>query len=217
MRHSRAPLGFATAILSLSVLLAACESDLSQPQAPAGASVRAPSQLMSEGGGWDELAPVDDGSGGGGYEGGGGSPAPTEPIPGQPLGFFPHVPIWEGGVYQAQSYRCNQDLHVRVAFSNDVVRGTYLYPTGVVVPSSKANFHIYNQNFQLVKTHLTHYSHDNCVIQHEDEAMSTADLAPGIYYVYASYWYLTDTSLIPYRTGYPSEAMNRYVTTLRIR
>lgn len=188
--------------LSFSAVLSACGDTATQPRTADGTEIR---RIPLE-----PLEPVDPG------DGGGGTPTTTEPFnPPPPLGGI-LVPVSYDGVRLGHPSDCLQRPHARVAFSNDVVRGTTLYPTGVVVPSTKANFHFYNAQGQLVKTHLTHHSHDNCVIQHEPEAMSTWDLAPGYYHIYANFWTLPFfTSGI--FTGYPLEHGTVYVGPLRIR
>lgn len=64
------------------------------------------------------------------------------------------VPLIYGG-FNWQTQTCNQIAHVKIAFSNDVVRGTTLYVGGVVVKGSYSNVYFYDVNGQLVKTHTT--------------------------------------------------------------
>ena len=79
-----------------------------------------------------------------------------------------------------------------------------------------SNVYFYDVNGQLVKTHATQRARDNCVIHHEPEAISTWDLAPGYYYIYASYW-----SLVNYgyesTYGWPTGIVGRKIATIRIR
>ncbi|HEX8694209.1 MAG TPA: hypothetical protein VF746_17445 [Longimicrobium sp.] len=201
---------FGLAAVALAVLAAACGDAV----APTDSGDTTPRALMAEpmideGGGGDY------GGGGGDYGGGGTGGTTTEPFnPPPPIGGV-IVPVEYSGK-TGESYTCKQKPHARWGFSNDVVRGTILYMTGVVPKSTKINFHVYNAAGQLVKTHLTHHSHDNCVVHHEDEAFSTWDLAPGYYHVYANFWTL------PYSNGeywfsYAIEHGTTYVGPLRIR
>jgi hypothetical protein len=125
------------------------------------------------------------------------------------------VPLIYGG-FNWQTLSCNQIAHVKIAFSNDVVRGTTLYVGGVVVRGAYSNVYFYDVNGQLVKTHATQRARDNCVIHHEPEAISTWDLTPGYYYIYASYW-----SLVNYgyesTYGWPTGIVGRHIATIRIR
>lgn len=125
------------------------------------------------------------------------------------------VPLIYGG-FNWQTQTCNQVAHVKIAFGNDVPRGTTLYVGGVVVKGSYSNVYFYDVNGQLVKTHATQRARDNCVIHHEPEAIGTWDLAPGYYYVYASYWSLTSYG---YEStyGYPTGIVGRKIATIRIR
>jgi hypothetical protein len=125
------------------------------------------------------------------------------------------VPLIYGG-FNWQYQSCNQIPHVGIAFSNDVTRGTTLYVGGVVVKGAYSNVYFYDVNGNLVKTHATARAHDNCVIYHEPEAISTWDLNPGYYYVYASYWSLTNGG---YEStyGYPTGIVGRLIATIRVR
>lgn len=180
--------------------LAACDKSLVDPTHEA----TAPRRLI--------CADCDDGGGGGG--GGGGETIPPWDPPPSPLGGL-SVPL-EYGFNTGQPRDCLQNPHVWVGFSLDVPQGTVLYPTGVVVPGSRARFHFYNASGQLVKVHITQPARDNCVIHHEPEAMSTWDMPPGYYYILASFWTL------PYYnsgiwTGYPVGLTYEYQATMRIR
>jgi len=213
-------LRFGFAVLAASVALAACKDSPLQPRTP-DTTIRAMPI--------DELAPIDEGGGDtgggdtgggetGGGTGGGGSPAPPPPFNPPPAPFFiapgPALPV---GSFSNTFQHCNQLGHVGIAFSNDVTQGTVLYAWGVVVPHSRANFAIYNQFGQLIKTHLTDEAHDNCVIHHEPETISTWDMAPGYYYVYASYWTLTNDGFFELFDGWPTGHGGKFVTALRIR
>ncbi|HEU0051602.1 MAG TPA: hypothetical protein VFQ39_00450, partial [Longimicrobium sp.] len=125
------------------------------------------------------------------------------------------VPVIYGG-FNWQTQSCNQIAHVKIAFSNDVYQGTTLYVGGVVVKGSYANVYFYDVSGNLVMTHATQRARDNCVIHHEPEAFSTWGLSPGYYYVYASYWTLTNYG---YEStyGWPTAVVGRHIATLRIR
>lgn len=149
--------------------------------------------------------------------GGGGTVPPFTPPP-RPYSQA-NVPLYAEGADPLVWYSCEQLAHVWVAFSNDVTRGTTLYPTGVVVPGTRASFGIYNAAGQLMKSHVTNPARDNCVIHHEPEAMSTSDLAPGYYFVYASYWSMSPYRIAPpdYSGGYATSHVGRYTTVFRVR
>jgi len=169
----------------------------------------------------DELEPIDQPGelpidGGGGETGGGiGTPSvpPFNP-PVRPYFFAPNLPLYMIGF---NWYSCNQLPHVWVAFSNDVVQGTILYGTGVVAPGSRVNFGFYNPFGQLIKTHLTQPARSNCVVHHEPEVISTSDLAPGYYFVYASYTGLSINGVWGTSAGYPLNHVGDYVTVIRVR
>ena len=62
-------------------------------------------------------------------------------------------------------------------------------------------------------------AHSNCVIYQEPEAMSTWDMAPGYYYVYANFWtlpYPIQNGQEPVQ-GYPTEHGTVFVTAMRVR
>jgi hypothetical protein len=125
------------------------------------------------------------------------------------------------GVMGGTWYECGQVTHVfwslGSTWSEDITRGTTLYVTGVVVPRTRINWGFYNAAGQRVKTHLTQPARDNCVVHHEPEAVSTWDLTPGYYYLYASYngleYYYGVESSFGYAMGY----VGKYVGVLRIR
>jgi hypothetical protein len=202
------------AVLAATVALAACKD---QPLQPRGADAGSPRKMMAE-----PDQPIDDGGGGGGGDTGGGTgggtttpPPPFNPPP-PPFAFASNLPVIFGGVGY-NWYHCEQIPHVGIAFSNDVTQGTTLYAWGVSVPGSHANFGFYNQAGQLVKTHATQSTHDNCVIYHEPETISTWDMAPGYYFVYSSYWSLSPSGNFDNYDGYPFAHQGRYITTIRIR
>lgn len=165
------------------------------------------------------LPPVCEDECGGGSGGGGGGGTPVPPFAPPPPPNVPvDVPVSYDGVELGTEAFCYQEPHAFVNFSRDVVRGTPLYPTGIVPENSRANFWFLDEQGQVVKTHLTANAHDNCVIQHEPEAMSTADLAPGYYYVYANFWTVAYSSGQPrYWFGYPIEHGTTFLWAIRIR
>lgn len=111
---------------------------------------------------------------------------------------------------------CGQTAHAYLPFVYDMTRGTTLYPSGVVPAGSRIHFGFFTPAGQLVKTHLTQPARANCVVHHEPEAMSTADLVPGYYFVYASYWILTNNGFVATLAGYPISRAGDYVTVIRI-
>jgi hypothetical protein len=190
----------ATALAAFALAASACAESVLEPHAKAG---DARAQICAD---------CEEGGGGGG--GGGGTTIPPFDPPPSPVSGV-SVPL-DYNFNTGQPADCLQNPHAWVAFNLDVVQGTTLYPTGVVVPHSRANFYFYNSAGQLVKTHLTQPAHDNCVIYHEPEAMSTWDMPPGYYYIYASFWTL------PYYnsgvwTGYPVGLTYGYIAVMRIR
>ena len=125
------------------------------------------------------------------------------------------MPLIYGG-FNWQTQSCNQIAHVKIAFTNDLYAGGILYVAGVVVRGAYSNVYFYDVNGNLVKTHATQRARDNCVIHHEPEAISTYGMAPGYYYVYASYWSLTNYG---YEStyGWPTGIVGRKIATIRIR
>jgi hypothetical protein len=162
--------------------------------------------------------PLDPGSGGGGT-GGGTTPDPFAPPP-RPLLFAPDLAIVPGGAGYGL-YSCGQITHpvwgLYSGWSQDITRGTTIYFSGVVVPYSRVNWGIYDQYGNQVKTHLTQPSRENCVVHHEPEGVSTWDLAPGYYYLYASYTGLQYYYGVESATGYPVGIQGKFVQALRIR
>lgn len=150
--------------------------------------------------------------------GGGESAEPLSPPP-RPFFLQANVPLYWEGVNQFAWYSCRQLPHVWVGPSNDVAQGTTVYPTGVVVPGTRASFGFYNAAGQLVASHVTRPARGNCVIHHEPEAMSTAGLTPGYYYVYASYWSMSPARIVPPDSfnGYAASHTGRYITMIRVR
>jgi hypothetical protein len=215
MRH---PIRLAVAVLSLTAALAACADGLVQPtvQAPDGpARAALPEQIEPI----EPIEPIDPCQ----YsiEGCGGSEPPTyTPIP--PFSPPPRpyeqadVPLYYGSV--PNPAQCNQVPHARWGFSNDVVQGATIYMTGVVVRNTRVNFYIYDVSGNLVRTHLTRPSGSNCVVAHENEGLTTWGMAPGYYYVYASYYSIFDY-YYSYETtyGYPAGVIGRFIGPLRVR
>jgi len=135
--------------------------------------------------------------------------------PARPFVFAP-MPS-SGFINSSTWYSCGDVPHVWVGPSNDVTRGTTLYPTGVVVKGTVARFNFYSSSGQLVTSHWTKPAQDNCVIHHEPEAMSTAGLAPGYYFVYASYMSMSPAPYSEDREGFMFAWQGRYISALRIR
>jgi hypothetical protein len=204
--------------LALAAMTAACEGGVTTP-------LREPQEIRRMP--LEPLDPIDLGDGGdgggggetGGGETGGGTPTvgPFNPPP-RPYLFAPNLPVHlagPGGTWLS----CGQITHAYWGFGNDVTRGTVIYVTGVVVPHSRMNWGIYNQAGQLVKTHLTREAGSNCVVAHEPEGVSTADLAPGYYYLYASYNGLSPVGAGPWESsgGYAFGIPGKYVGALRVR
>jgi len=196
-------------VLAAAAVLAACKDQPMQPRSPGSISELAM---------YDQ--PIDDGGdpATGGDTGGGTTTTTTPPWNPPPPPFFiaPEPPVNFSG-FDNIWHHCEQVPHVGIAFSNDVTQGTILYAWGVSVPGSHANFAFYNQFGQLVKSHGTQSTRDNCVIHHEPEEISTSDMAPGYYYVYASYWSLSPFGNVDNVEGYPFAHQGKYITTIRIR
>ena len=165
------------------------------------------------------LPPADEGGGdyggGGGGGGGGGTTDPFDPPP-APQGI--NVPVTsDGATYPLQEKSCKQVPHLYVVGSSTAMaQGTTIYPAGVVVPGTRANFYIYNAAGQLVKTHLTALATSNCVILQEPEAVSTWDLPPGYYYVYGNFYTLQYPDNYGGVFGYALEHGTLLVTVFRI-
>jgi len=186
---------------------AACTDDLSNEHA-------ATSALSGAGVFGGATYGGDDGEGG---DSGGGIP-PFQPPP-PPFQVVLGVPLYGDNVNLNEIYHCEQAAHVGIAFSHDVVRGTVLYAYGVTVPHTKATFAIYHSSGGLVKTHVTDISHDNCVIAHEPETITTSDLIPGYYFIYASYWSMHPQRLhIPsFLEGFAVDNRGELIAAIRVR
>lgn len=162
----------------------------------------------------DPIDPVDPGTGGGG--GGGGTTVPPFSPPPQPFFYASDLPIYWGGA-GGYWYSCNQITHPIWGFSNDVVAGTYIYFSGIVIPGTRMNWGVYNQYGQRVATHLTQPARSNCVVHHEPEAFNTGQLAPGYYYLYTSYMGISQSGGWETSGGYAVGIQGRYVTAIRVR
>ena len=174
------------------------------------------------------VVPIDDGDGDGGGGGGGGggvgggggggSAIPPYNPPAPPFIQAPNLPLYAVNVDPLVEYACRQPAHVGITPAIDVVRGTVLYGWGVTVPNTLTNFGIYAVNGQLVKTHLSQQAHDNCVLNQEPESITTSDLAPGYYYVYASFWKLSPNGVDgDFLVGWAIGASGRFITAMRVR
>lgn len=168
------------------------------------------------------VAPIDEGGGGccegggGGDDGsGGGSTVPPFNPPAPPFIFandLTHV-LLTSSLLQS----CGQIPHPFWGFSYDVTQGTVIYLSGVVAPGTQMHWGIYNQAGQRVADHMTRPSGDNCVVAHEPEGFSTAGLAPGYYYLYASYVRLVTLTIHDWYSGYQNSVVGKYVGPLRVR
>lgn len=217
-------------LLAGSLALAGCGESATAPVAsaenrpPSGMCAGPDSPLNYYCGEIDQpLDPGDVGGGGGGEptgggdSGGGGDAAGPFAPPVQPYFQAPNLPTYTGGAYPNVYYSCGQVTHPFFGFSNDVVRGTTIYVSGIVVPGTKMNWGIYNQAGQQVLTHLTQSAGNNCVVAHEPEGISTAGLAPGYYYLYASYMQLQQYYGVESSAGYSLTNSGKYVGALRVR
>jgi hypothetical protein len=207
--QKRIPLLLAALVLAFSIFTA--PGVRAMPVDPIDEPVFEPSHPIDEGG---------DLGGGGGIGGGGGTiTPPVDPFnpPPRPYFYAPDLTLY--GQMSSTGYQhCNQIAVAYVAFSNDAYQGTPLYPAGVVNAGSRINFGFYDTAGNLVKLHLTQPAHSNCVVNHEPEIIYNWDLAPGYYYVYASYWGLSTTGgLYDGFDGWPSGHVGVFITALRIR
>jgi len=201
----------------LAAIVSACDEGVTSP-------ARTPGQISGMMAEPDQpIDPIDPGDGGGGGytdPGTGGGTTTSDPFnpPPRPFIFAQSLPLYlsgPGGTWLS----CGQITHAFWGFSNDVTRGTVIYVTGVVVPHSRMNWGIYNQFGQLIKTHLTNESGSNCVVAHEPEGVATYDMAPGYYYLYASYNGLSSAGggTLESSGGYVVGIQGKYVGALRIR
>lgn len=188
------------AVLAAAAMLAACDGVVDSP-APGEARF-----LMAE----------DPGTGEGGGGGGGGYVTdPFSPPPPPYLFQAPGLPVYAYGPGQAQ---CGQVTHAFWGFGHDITRGTPIYVTGVVAPYSRMNWGLYNQFGQQVKTRVTATAGSNCVVAHEPEVISTYDLNPGYYYLYASYNGLSPNGgSIESYYGYIIPIIGKYIGAIRVR
>jgi hypothetical protein len=206
--------------LTACAALTACDRGIVDSGAPAAAAMLMPEnpyELPYEP--IDPLDPGGDGGGGGGY-----TPPPPFAPPGAPFAFANDL-TYNYYSFYAQTAQCGQPTHAFWGFSNDVTQGTTIYLSGITAPNYPMIWGVYNQWGQRVRTHQTQGARSNCVVHHEPEGLSTAGLAPGYYYLYASYMALT-----PYVTvytygytgaqlsnGYLSPLTGQYVGALRVR
>ncbi len=177
---------------------------------------------------------LDPGCGGDPGDGGGGGPGENPPPPppfSPPLMSYPQQLLPAILTNPFAYAQCRQFPHAFVAFSNDVQQGATLYLSGIVAPNTFAVFGFYNQFGQLAKVKMTNDSKSNCVIHHDENPVSTSDLAPGYYSVFASYNTLSPPGALPIFggsfppnfnyivtvNGYQNSVSMRYVTTIRIR
>ncbi|HEU4454340.1 MAG TPA: hypothetical protein VFR81_14830 [Longimicrobium sp.] len=163
-----------------------------------------------------------DGDGGGGGGGGGGTVPPPDPFapPPPPLFVWDPMPSATPMFNPSGVYSCGQVTHPfwglgNGTWSNDITRGTTLYVSGIVVPGTQMGWGIYNTSGYLVKGHGTQPARSNCVVHHESEALSTWDLEPGYYHVFAAYYGVTNGG-VESSSG-TAQHYSRYVGPLRIR
>lgn len=176
----------ALASLCLASLLTACgEPSAEDSSEPLDTSVQALPPLPDPG---EEP--------GGGCGGCGGNPGGSTPVTistaqnaTPPVYINASVPMYPLAYGRPRDW-CRQSSSVSMRYSSPLSPGGTLTFSGVVAPSTKVNFYIYDTLGNLVKTHQTHHSHDNCVIAHEQEVSNTYGMTPGTYLVYASYWFI---------------------------
>ncbi len=204
--------------LPLAALLA-CIALAGCGDTPGGQAVTGPSELpASMMAPIDELSPGDGGYGEGGEEIGGGTGGTTVPPFNPP--FRPYIfaaNLAPAPLTSSLYYECGQVTHAFWGFSNDVTQGTVIYLTGVVAPGTVMHWGIYNQAGQLVREHWTQKSRDNCVVHHEPEGVSTAGMAPGYYYLYASYVQLANIYAQETWAGHQQSTVGKFVGPLRVR
>ncbi|MFP2928896.1 hypothetical protein ACLESO_27590 [Pyxidicoccus sp. 3LG] len=196
-----------TVSMVCAAFLAACGGEVPEPVESEPGTASAP------------LLPPPDVEPGGGGGGGGGTPTTMVTITNDttygPAGIVPNVPQVPYSSNRPDD-KCRQSGRVSATFQSPTTASSTLYFTGIVAPSTKATFHFYNANGQLVRSHETHHSHDNCVIQQET---TTVGLPTGTYYVYASFWFI-GTHLIGgwyMNPGNPPLAYtNRYVGAITV-
>ncbi len=214
----------ALAALSATALLAACERGVLDPRTPAAGGI--PRSMESEDPSFENprmLEPVDGevgGGEGGGGDGGGGSGGGTDPFnpppePAAQQGFPPYYAYWNASKW----YSCGQVTHafwgLGSSWSNDITRGTTIYVSGIAIPRTFMDWGIYDQYGNMVVFHRTQPARSNCVVHHEDEAISTSGWAPGYYYLYAVYSGLENGG-VESSSGY-GRAYGKYVGPLRVR
>ncbi|MBZ4408561.1 hypothetical protein OWM54_04140 [Myxococcus sp. MISCRS1] len=144
-----------------------------------------------------ELPPLPDpgeeepGGGGCGGCGGGSTPVTISTVQNTtpPVYINANIPLYPLAYGRPRDW-CRQSSYVSMSYTSPLSPGGSLTFSGVVAPSTKVNFYIYDTLGNLVKTHQTHHSHDNCVIAHEQEVTHTYGLSAGTYLVYASYWFI---------------------------
>lgn len=213
-------------LLAGSAVLAGCGDQIVGPQASAAAraalsceelipysyslySVCNPGEL-------EPVDPLDPGNGGGGTP-----PTPPPPFAPPPAPYLvAPLAVYLGGQSNTW-YSCGQVTHpfwgLYSGWSQDVTQGTTIYASGIVVPNTRMNWGIYDQYGNLVASHLTQPSRNNCVVHHEPEGISTWGLAPGYYYLYASYMGLSAYGGGESSSGYITTIPGRYVGPLRVR
>lgn len=85
---------------------------------------------------------------------------------------------------------CLQSSHARLHTPNNATtmsRGTVFNMTGVVRRHNRVRFEFYDGGWNLVASHLTYFSDNNCVVRHEPETFNTNRLPVGSVHVVATY------------------------------
>lgn len=158
--------------------------------------------------------------GGGGGGGGGGTGGGTTYNPGPQVNIQNvDVPVL-GYSGSLGDHSCNQIPHLFYVNNQPdyriVPRGTPIALVGITSPGSVANFGLYTNASVLVKSHQTQPSGGNCVIDQGAEYVDTSDLAPGYYYLWGSYWSLTDYYNPEWYSYRPVAIHNRPIAIIEI-
>ncbi|MEA2558960.1 MAG: Prokaryotic phospholipase [Acidobacteriota bacterium] len=86
------------------------------------------------------------------------------------------------------STTCNQNSHAWVyGAQSPITVGAVIYPIGVVRRNTPIYFSFVSQTGGPGYQHTTHAAQNNCVVNHEPEARSTAGWTPDRYDIYATY------------------------------
>lgn len=213
----------ALSVASLSLFVSACERSVTGSAiSPTGSAYH--NQM--------EALPSDDGLGGGGGDGGygggygggeTGGGTTTEPFNPPIRPFFSALnlvaPYPDGPRTNGQPFTCNQVTHpffgVGSGFTQDITQGTNIELAGVTAAGKNMHWGFYDTAGQLVKERWTGNATAQCVVN--QISVSTADLAPGYYYLYASYVGLFTFTGQETFAGNQQAVIGRYVNVIRIR